>query len=45
MFEAFVLDAMRVRQTSKNKTIIITFIEFRGACISSKKIEYRESLN
>ena len=37
MFEAFVLGAMRVRQTSKHKTIIMTFIEFCEAYISSKK--------
>ena len=41
MFEAFVLDVMRVRKTSK-QIIIITYIEFLENCITSKKIVQRK---
>ena len=33
---------MRVRQTNKQKTFITTYIEFLGACITSKKTVYIE---
>ena len=37
MFQAFSLDTMRIWQTKKQKTVITTYKEFLGTCITSKE--------
>ena len=41
--EAFAINSMKIRQQTNKKTIITTYMEFLGACIASKNMQYHIS--
>ena len=45
MFEAFAINSIRVRQRNKQtNTTITTYVEFLGACLTSKNKSYIQSM-